>query len=159
MVQLKSVDGLHVDRLFPLLGRPVAAGSKQAVQNAQENGPFDGKLEFPSRNQPVDYLTAARLLPEPLEDHSRSDRPGTHFGRLAASIRGQQQDRFAKLCPTAEQTFQLAALLDFVQSAQRGDNALLRASVFPAVLDDLQVNALCGLLLAKEQGDLLSKSP
>ena len=40
-----------------------------------------------------------------------------HGGRFAASMRGQQQDRFAKLCPTAEQTLQLAALLEFVQSA------------------------------------------
>jgi len=72
---------------------------------------------------------------------------------------GQQQDRFAELRSGAEQAFQLAHLLELIESAERGDHALFRAPVFPAVLDDLQVDAVSGLFLAKEHSDLLSKSP
>ncbi len=107
--------------------------------------PFDGKLELPLLEQATDHLLAAGLFPKPLEDHGRSDRTSTHLDRFTASMRGQQQDRFAELGSRAEQAFQLARLLKLIESSQRGDNALLGASVFPAVLDDLQVDAFSGV--------------
>src|SRR4030042_3240188 len=128
------------------------------MQHGQEDGSFDGKLELPPLQQPTDHFLAARLLPKPLEDHGRSDGPSPHFGCLAASMSGQQQDRFAELCSRAEQAFQLARLSELIESAEGGDNALFRAPVFPAVFDDLQVKAVSGLLLTKEHGDLLYKS-
>ncbi len=129
------------------------------MQHGQEDGSFDGKLEFPPLQQAMDDFLAARLSPKAVEDHGRSDRPSMHFGRLAASMSGQQQDRLAELRSGAEQAFQLARLLELIESAERGDHALFGTSVFPAVLDDLQVDAVSGLFLAKEDSDLLSKSP
>ena len=102
---------------------------------------------------------------QPVSRHSRSKTIAgpigrvSHRDRLAASMGGQQHDRFAELGPRAEQTFELAALLELIEASQRGDDALFAAAALPAVFDDLQVDAISRLLLAKEHGDLLSRTP
>ena len=93
-------------------------------------------------------MLAARFPPQSLEDHRRPDRPGMHRDRLAASMGGQQHDRLAELGPGAEQAFELAGLLELVEASQGGDDALSGATALPTVFDDLQVDAVTGLLLA-----------
>jgi len=104
-------------------------------------------------------LLAAGLLPKPLEDQRRPDRPRTHGGRLAPLMRGQQQHRLTEPRPGAEQTLQLAALLELIESAQGGDDPLFGCAFLPAVFDDLQIRSSSRFLLAKEHGGLLFESP
>jgi len=159
MVQSKLLGAAQLDRFFPLLGCPIATRGKQTMKHRQEEGPLDGKRELAILQQPTDHLLAAGLLPEPLEDHRRSDRSGVHGGGLPASMRRQQRDRFAELGPGAEQTFQLAALPELVEASERGDDALLAPAFLPAVFDDLQIDATSRLLLSKEHGALLYEPP
>ena len=60
----------------PLVGGTVAAGSEQAMQHGQKDGPLHGELEVASGEQAVENLAAAGLLPESLEEQSGADVPG-----------------------------------------------------------------------------------
>lgn len=130
-------------------------GIAQAMQHAEEDCSFDGELELAVAQQSLDHFLASGLSPQSFEHHGRSDRSRRHLGSFTLAMGGQQQDRLAEPGAGPEQSFRLAAFLQLVQPAQRGDHALLGATVFPAVFDHLQVDATAGLLLAKEHGALL----
>jgi hypothetical protein len=53
-----------------------------------------------------------------------------------------------------EQSIELAALLELIESTQGGDDPLPGMTVLPAVLDDLEVRAWAGLLGAEKHGVL-----
>src|SRR5512135_2905960 len=65
---------------LPLVGRPVAAGSEQAMQDGEEDGPLDVELEPAALQQSLDDLLTSGLLPEPLEDQGRPDALGRDGG-------------------------------------------------------------------------------
>jgi hypothetical protein len=48
----------------------------------------------------------------------------------------------------------LSAVLQLIETTHGGDDSLLAAAFFPAVLHDLQINVVSGSFLAEEHGGL-----
>ena len=74
-------------------------------------------------------------------------------------MRGEHHHRLGELRARKQQSIELPALGEPVESPQRGDHPLFATSLLPAVLDDLQRHALAGLLLAKKHGGLRAEFP
>ena len=72
---------------------------------------------------------------------------------------GEDEDRPGESRPRSEQGIELAGLLELVEPAQGGDDALPGASALPAVLDDLEIGACPGGLGAEKLGDLPKGPP
>ena len=75
-------------------------------------------------------------MPEPLEDQRRSDAVCRDSGRLAATMRAEQQHMFGEACTGSEQAVQVARLFELIEPAQSGQNALANAPLLPGVSDD-----------------------
>ena len=102
----------------------------------------------------MDGRLATGLVPEFLEDQRRAPMAGADDGEMMLAMFGEDQQFVREACTGAEQAVDLTVLLEFVESAQSGQDGLLRAAVAPVVLDDLEVGAWAGLFGAEEQGDL-----
>src|ERR1019366_7464380 len=135
---------------LPLVGGAVAAGVDEAVQDGEEDGPFDVELEAASFQQLRDHLLTAGLAPESLEDEDRPDVPCGDGGELSLGVCRQDQDVAAQLCAREQEA---------IESPQGGDDVLPGSPVFPAVFDDLEVGAWSGSLGAEEHGALVVETP
>ena len=144
---------------LPLVGGAVTAGVDEAMQDGEEDGPFDVALEAASLQQLLDDPLAPGLLPEPLEDEDRPDVPGGDGGELSFGVRRQEKDVAAQPCARDQEAVEMPGLLELIESPQGGDDALSGSPVFPAVLDDLEVGAWSGGLGAEEHGALVVGTP
>src|SRR5271165_6597323 len=102
--------------------------------------------------QAFDHTLAARLLPHPLEGERRTDAPGRDRRRLAAVERIEHDRLVGETRPRAQQPLQLPALLQILDPPERGDHLLAHRGALAPALDDLQIGAACGSLLAKIHG-------
>jgi len=84
-------------------------------------------------------VLAPSLSPEPLEDEGRSDAQGGDGGDLSFGVRREEKDRLSQAGSRDQEGVELSCLLELIESPECGDDALSRASVLPAVLDDLEV--------------------
>ena len=129
------------------------------MQDGEEDGPLDVELEAASLQQLLDHPLAAGLLPEPLEDEGRPDVPGGDGGELSFGVSRQHEDGLGQARARDQEGIELAGLLELVEPPQGGDDVLSGSTVFPAVLDDLEVGAWAGLLGAEEHGALVVGTP
>ena len=159
MVQLEGVAVLDLVVLLPLVGSPVTAGLEEAVEDGEEDGPLDVELEAARPQELLDNPPAAGLLPEQLEAEGRADAAVVDDRASALGMSGEDEDRPGESRPRSEQGIELAGLLELVEPAQGGDDALPGASALPAVLDDLEIGACPGGLGAEEHGDLPKGPP
>src|SRR5271155_1999293 len=129
------------------------------MQNGEEHGAFDGKLELATGHQIEDDFLAAGFLPKPFEDQRGSDALGRDDGSQAIAVGGEQQDVLSKASTGGEQSIEVAGLAELVESADGGEHALGDAAVLPGILDDLQVLAGAGGFDAEKHGGLLIRTP
>ena len=99
------------------------------------------------------------MLPKPLEDQRRTDAAAGVGWELSLGMVRQDQDRLGQAGTGDKQRIELATLLELIESAQGGNDALPGATALPAVLDDLEVGAWAGGLGAEEHGVLLCETP
>src|ERR1019366_10018364 len=161
-VQVMELQGVAAcDRVvgLPLVGGAVAAWVDEAMQDGEEDGPFDVELEAAFRQQLPDDPLAPGLLPEPLEDEDRPDVPGGDGGELALGVCRHDQDVAAQSCAREREAIELPGLLELIESPQGGDDLFTGLTVFPAVLNDLEVGAWSGGLGTEEHGALVVETP
>ena len=72
---------------------------------------------------------------------------------------GEHEDRAGQASTRGEQAIHLAGLLELIEASQSGDDPLPGTPAFPAVLDDLEVDAGSGGLGAEEHGALQRGTP
>ncbi len=72
---------------------------------------------------------------------------------------GKNEHGLGQTSTRGQKSIELAAFLELVESAQRGNDPLPRATILPTVLDDLEVGASAGLLGAEEHGALVFETP
>ena len=70
-------------------------------------------------------------------------------------VSGKHEGGVGQTSTRGQQSIELAAFLELVESTQRGNDPLPGAAVLPTVLDDLEVGACAGLLGAEEHGALV----
>ena len=144
---------------LPLVGGAVAAGVDKAVEHREEDGPLDIEREAASFQQLLDDPLTAGLTPESLEHEDRPDVPSGDRGELSLGVRRQEEDIAAVSSARDQEGVKMAGLLELVEPAQGGDDALPRPPIFPAVLDDLEVGAWSGGLGSEEHGALVVETP
>ena len=144
--------------LFPnLQAGAITAGSKQAMQYGEKQDPFDRQREPAAGEQALDDLRDLEFFPKPGEDQRRSDSPRGDDGRFPLAMCREHHHRLGEIRPRLQQGVELAALGEPIEPSQRGDHPLLASSVLPAVLDDLQIHPLAGLLSTKKHSGLAAK--
>ena len=124
------------------------------MQNREEDGAFHREAEGTTGQELADDILAAGLLPQAFKDKSRADALSGEDRCLAVAVGGEQEDVFGKACSGGEQRIELAGLLELVESAEGGEDALADAAVGAGVFDDLQVLTGTGLFDAEEYGGL-----
>ena len=72
--------------LLPSLGRAVAAGIEEAVQDGEKDRPFHGEAPSSRGDLALYHLIDSQLLPQSLEDKGGTDGQGAV--RLDAALRG-----------------------------------------------------------------------
>src|ERR1019366_6548370 len=161
-VQVMELHGVAAfDRVvgLPLVGGAVAAWVDEAMQDGEEDGPFDVELEAAFRQQLPDDPLAPGLLPEPLEDEDRPDVPGGDGGEFSFGVRRQEKDVAAQSCTRDQEAVEVPGMLELIESPQGGDDLFTGLTVFPAVLNDLEVGAWSGGLGTEEHGALVVETP
>src|SRR6267142_3335150 len=154
-IQVMQVQRLGArDRVvgFPLIGGAVAAAGEQAVQDGEEDRPFDRELEAAIGAELLDHGLATGVAQEPLEGEHRAQAVDADDRALTLAVGGQEQDLLREAGPGGEQGIELARLLEAIQPTQRHEDALPGAAVAPVVFDDLEVGPWAGVFGAKEHG-------
>src|SRR5262245_37654258 len=159
VVQMQALAALDLVVRLPFVGGPVAARGEQAMEHREEDGPLDIELEAAAVEQPLDDLSAAGLLPEPLEDQGRSDAAGGDGRELSFGVGRDQEDGPGEAGARGQEGIELAGLLEVVEPPEGGDDPLPGSAFLPAVLDDLEVGAGAGGLGSEEHGALVSGAP
>jgi len=152
MMQFEPVDAVDAIILAPAVGGAVRAAAKQAVQHGQERRALQRELMVARPRQALDHAPAARLLPHPLEGERRTDAPGRDCRRLAAVERVEHDRLVGKPRARAQQSLQLPALVEILDPPERGDHLLADRRALAPALDDLQIGAAAGGLLAEIHG-------
>ena len=152
MMQFEPVDAVDAIILAPAVGGAVRAAAEQAVQHGQERRALQREVMLARARQALDHAPAARLLPHPLEGERRTDAPGRDRRRLAAVERIEHDRLVGEARPRAQQPLQLPALLQILDPPERRDHLLAHRGALAPALDDLQIGAAAGGLLAEIHG-------
>jgi hypothetical protein len=115
MVKLQSLTSFDLIILFPLVSGAVTARVEETMQNGEEDRPLDGKLIVAALEELTDHVLTAGLLPEPLEDESRTDAAAGVGRELPLGMICQDQDRLSQTGTRDEQSLELSALLEFIK--------------------------------------------
>src|SRR5208283_5331703 len=152
MMQFDLVDALDAIILAPAVGGAVRAAADEAVQHSQERRALQRELVPAFARQALDHAPAARLLPHPLEGERRTDPARRNDRGLAAVERVEHDGLVGEARARAQQALQLPALLQLVDPPEGGDHLLANGCALAPALDDLQIGATAGRLLAEIHG-------
>ena len=151
-MQCEPVDAIDAIILAPAVGGAVRAAAEKAVQHGQERCALQREVMLARARQAFDHTLAARLLPHPLDSERRPDAPGRDRRRLAAVERIEHNGLLGEARPRAQQPLQLPALLQILDPPERRDHLLAHRAALAPALDDLQIGAAAGSLLAEIHG-------
>jgi hypothetical protein len=140
--------------VFPLVGGAVTTWLEQAVQHREEDRAFNGEREVAWGQELFEHRGTAGLLPEAFKDEHGAQAEGAHRREVALLMSGENEEFLGEACAGPEESVDGAALLEFVEPAEGGEDRLLRAAVAPVVFDELKVGTWARLLGAEEHGDL-----
>ena len=152
MVQLDPVHAGNRIVLAPALGGKIRSAAHQPVQYGQEHGALEGELVASPGGQFFQHGATAGLFPQPLEDQRRPDPLDRHAGGLVVAHRLQDDGLGGEPGARAQPPLQLAPRLQLVEPAEGGDDLLANGLALAPALDDLQVAASGGGLVAEIHG-------
>src|SRR5208283_5124056 len=152
MMELEPADRFDAIVLAPAVGGAVRAAAEQAVQHGQKRRALQREVMLARPRQAFDHAPAARLLPHPLEGERRTDAPGRDRRPLAAVERVEHDCSAGEARPRAQKPLQLPALLQILDPSERRDHLLAHRGALAPALDDLQIGATAGGLLAEIHG-------
>jgi hypothetical protein len=150
-----SVDGIVSS---PPIGVAIGSGTAQPMQDGKKDCPLHIELELAPGQQLFDDLRNPEFLPDSLKDQGRANAYG---GDIGVDRTGQhQQGLLGKSCQRANQGFDPAFGMQFVEPPQGGDDPLLDLSLLFAILDELHVLIATGFLDSGEhRGSSLVETP
>jgi len=154
VLQLQALRAGDDVAAFPGQGGAITAGITEAVQDGEEDGAFNGKLETAALEQLVNDRLTAGVAPQALEDEGRPEATGADDRSLAAVVGGQKEDMFGEAGAGGEEGVEVAGLLELVEAAEGDQDPLADAALRAGVLDDLQVAAWSRGFDAEEHGAL-----
>jgi hypothetical protein len=141
MMQIEPLDTGDGVVLAPAIGRAIGAAHEQPVQHGEEHRTLQREAVLAFARELRDHRPAAGLLPQPLKHQRRSDPTHGDLERCIVVGRAQHHGLGRKARARAHQPFQLAARLQLVETAERGDHLLAYLVAVAAALDDLQIGA------------------
>jgi len=138
-MQLQALHPVERVAFAPDLGRAVAAGVEEPVEDRQEHGALDRELEAAVGEQPVEDSRKARLEPEPLEDERRPGAEGLGGSEPPLADRIEHGHLVGEACTGAQQCIELARLLEDVDAAERRDHLLANLRTHTCIAHHLEV--------------------
>ena len=151
MVQAQLLDALDRVVVFPLPGGAVAAGSEEAMQYGEEDGPLDGKLEAAVFEQSGQNLADRARLPQALEDQGWADSGASSGDGLAASMSAQDRKLFGEPSERLDESVECAGSQKFIETSEAEQDTLLDLAVDAHVIDDQEIGPGTVGLSANEQ--------
>jgi hypothetical protein len=122
------------------------------VQHGQEHRPLEREAVLAPPRQRLDHRPAPGLRPRPLEHQSGTEPAHLDFARRTF-LHGREHHRLGgKARARAQQPLELAARRQLVEAAERGNHLLTDARALAPGVDDLEVGAPAGGLLAEVHG-------
>ena len=152
MVQFDPLDPGDVVGRTPAVRGQVRAAAHQPVQHGQEHRPLERKAVLAPSRQSLDHRAAAGLPPQPLEHQPRPEPPHLDLACRTLLHRHQHHRLGGEARTRAQQPLQLAAPRQLVEPAERGNHLLPDARPLAPGMDDLQIGAPAGGLLAEVHG-------
>ena len=152
MMQVEALDALDPVVLPPAIGGAIRAARKQAVQHGEENRALQRKIMLARTGEALDDRAAARLLPQPFEHQGRPDPSRRARRRLAVGDGVDDDGLVGEARARPQQPLQLPALAQILEATERGDDLLAHRPALATALDDLQIGATAGGLLAEIHG-------
>ena len=140
MMQIERLDAGDGVILAPAVGRAIGAAHEQPVQHREEHRAFQRKAVPAFARQLRDHRATAGLLPQPLEHQRRPDAADRNC-HCSFIGRAQHHGLRRKTRTRAQQSLQLAARLQLLETSERGDHLLTHLVAVAAALDDLQIGA------------------
>ena len=144
-----AVDGLIGE---PLGGAAVRAGGAQAVQDGEEDGALDIEAEAAGEEGGVQGVTAAGALPEAFEEERGAE--DTALGAGAQVLGGEDAGVRGVTGGGGGEAVEETGVLEAVEAAEGGEEALADFAVAAAVLDKLDIAVFADGFGAKEQAAL-----
>ena len=154
MVQIEPFDAGDGVILAPAIRGAVGAAHEQPVQHGEEHRALQCKAVLASARQLRDHRAATGLLPQPLEHQRRPDAADRNLDRRIIGCRAQHHGLGGEPRARTQQSFQLPARLQILETPQRRDHLLTHLVARAAALDDLQIGASSRGLAAKVHGAL-----
>src|SRR5712692_660458 len=152
VVQLQPGGAVEGIVRLPLSGGAIAAGLEQAVQDGEEHGAFDIEAEAAVAEESADHGLPISVAPQAFEDDAGAEPLHAEGGQCAVVMGGEEERLPGEAGAGGEEAFQSAVLLEVIEAAERGHDALVGTAVGPVVLDDLEVLAWSGRFDAEEHG-------
>ena len=126
--------------LLPFVTRAVGTGFCQAVEDGEEERPFQGKLELAAGKKIIKNLPYAELVPQAAEDEGYADL--CILRRSIPLLIGiQKGEPFSKPGAGAKEAVDGAAFLKEIDPADGPDDLLLHLSFLSPVADNLEILA------------------
>jgi len=124
------------------------------MQNGEKQNPLNRQLETSPIEQALDNFGDLQFFPKPGKDECWANSPSGDDGRFSSAMCREHHDRLGELRPRLQQGIELSTFSEPVEPPERGNNQLLASSLPPAILDDLKVHTIAGLLLTEKHGGL-----
>ena len=121
----------------PFFAEPVRTAQHEPVEHSEENRPFHVKAEEAIREKFLEHLPHTELIPQSLEDQSRTDLFGLR--QQFALSRKHQQSLLRESGEGAHQAFDLTLGNQPIQTAEGRDDSLIYFSPVPVILNNLEI--------------------
>jgi hypothetical protein len=156
MMQFETLDAIDPVILPPPIGGPVGSAGEQAMQHGEEDGAFERKPMLALARELLGDGPAPGLLPQPFEHESRPNAPHVSPDGSPVVEGGDHDCLRGEARARSQQPLQLSALIQVLDTPERGDHLLADLQAFTAAFDDLEIGAAAGGLLAEGHGRLIS---
>jgi hypothetical protein len=152
VMELQAIDTGDAVVATPLIAGAVRAGDHQPVQDGEEDGSLDGKLEAATSKQFHHPLAAPCVAPQTFEQQWRPDAPAGERWRAALIDEGQDHRTLGEACGGSRQAVKVTATFNVFLAPKIADDALPGPAILTDGLYQVDVGVAADTLFADEHG-------
>ncbi|MGA8194437.1 MAG: hypothetical protein WB902_13800 [Acetobacteraceae bacterium] len=151
-MELQAIDTGDAVVAAPLIAGAVGAGDHHPVQDGEEDGSLDGKLEAATSKQFRHDLAAPGVAPQTLEQQWRTEALAGECRRAALIDEGQDHRTLGEACGGSRKAVKVTATFDVFLAPKIADDALPGPAILTDCLYQVDVGVAADTLFADEHG-------